>query len=524
LPAEVIMEKSFDAIVIGSGIGGLAAAAALATCGKRILVLERHGQAGGLTQTFERQGFRFNVGVHYLGGFGPGGTSRRLLDHLAGGRIEMAPIAGAYDRIRLPGLTLPFAPPRSALIAVLKDAFPKEAKGIDGYFDAVDSAASTMGTVFMARNMPGPLARPLAWFKRNEVERWVGRTTWDVVQDFTGDAQLRAALTAQWIDYGSRPAESSFGVHALVTRSYLDGAWYPVGGSGVFARELGRTVEAAGGEIRTGAEVVGIDVEDRRVTGIRLRDGARLATRCVISDAGAHNTMRMLPSGEVDYAWAQDIAELEASTGYIGLYLGLAGDIAHTGADTANTWIYESWDINRSWDDPLTQPRAPALFVAFPSLRDPTHDPGPQQRHTGELVALVNWSAFSQWDRSDDDGGMQPGTAARSESYAAVKGQLRANLLAQFGEHFPGLAPMVQLAEASTPITVAEYTGAEHGAMYGLATTPQRFLSPALRPRTPIGGLLLAGQDACTPGVTGAMMGGLMAAASLEPALWRLLR
>jgi all-trans-retinol 13,14-reductase len=83
---------------------------------------------------------------------------------------------------------------------------------------------------------------------------------------------------------------------------------------------------------------------------------------------------------------------------------------------------------------------------------------------------------------------------------------------------------MVQLAEASTPITVAEYTGAEHGAMYGLATTPQRFLSPALRPRTPIGGLLLAGQDACTPGVTGAMMGGLMAAASLEPALWRLLR
>jgi len=500
------MSNPWDAIVIGSGIGGLAAAAALATCRKRVLVLERHGQPGGLTQTFERQGWRFNVGVHYLGGFGPGETNRRLLDHLAGGRVEMAPIAGAYDRIRLPGLTLPFTPPRSALITVLKDAFPREGAAIDRYFDAVDRAAATMGTVFMARSMPGPLSGPLAWLRRKEIARWVGRTTWEVVQELTADPHLQAALTAQWIDYGSRPAESSFGVHALVTRSYLDGAWYPVGGSGVFAQELGRTIGEADGEIRTNAEVARISVEARRVTGVQLRSGEQIAARCVISDAGAHNTLRMLPSGEVDYAWAQDVTELEASTGYVGLYLGLSGDITRAGADTANTWIYESWDVNQGWDDPFGQARAPALFVAFPSLRDPAHEPGPQQRHTAEIVALVNWSAFSQWDHSEDPGGMQAGTL-REESYAASKDLLKRNLLAQFGEHFATLAPMVQFAEASTPITVASYTGAEHGAMYGLATTPQRFLSPALRPRTPIGGLLLAGQDACTPGVTGAMAG-----------------
>jgi all-trans-retinol 13,14-reductase len=517
------MNSSWDAIVIGSGIGGLAAAAALSTCGKRVLVLERHAQPGGLTQTFQRQGWRFNVGVHYLGGFGPGEPNRRLLDHLAGGRIEMAPITGAYDRIRLPGLTLPFAPPRAALVKVLKDAFPREAAGVDRYFEAVDRAAASMTTVFMARSMPGPLAAPLAWLRRKEIERWVGRTTWEAVQEFTDDPKLRAALTAQWIDYGSRPVESSFGVHALVTRSYLDGAWYPVGGSAVFARELGRTIGEGGGDIRTRAEVTGILVQDRRVTGVRLRSGEQIESRCVISDAGAHNTLRLLPSGEVDYGWAQDITELEASTGYIGLYLGLSGDIAATGADAANTWIYESWDVNRGWDDPVNQPRAPALFVAFPSLRDPSHDPGPQNRHSCEIVALVNWSAFSKWDHSDDAGGMAAG-AAREKGYAELKERLTRSLLAQFGEHFPALAPMVQFAEASTPITVASFTGAEHGAMYGLATTPRRFLSPALRPRTPIGGLLLAGQDACTPGVTGAMTGGLMAAASLEPQLWRLLR
>jgi all-trans-retinol 13,14-reductase len=60
--------------------------------------------------------------------------------------------------------------------------------------------------------------------------------------------------------------------------------------------------------------------------------------------------------------------------------------------------------------------------------------------------------------------------------------------------------------------------------MYGLQTTPQRFLAQGLRPRTPIRGLFLAGQDVATPGVMGAAMGGMMAAASIEPALWKLVR
>ena len=515
-----------DAIVIGSGIGGLAAAAALATQGRRALVLERHARAGGLTQTFEHKGFRFNVGVHYLGGFGPGSQNRRLFDLLGGGRIALAQIPGTYDRIHFPDFEIAFAPPRAALVQTLKAGFPDERAGIDRYFDAVDRGVLALGAAFATHAAPDLVARPLAWLKGTEIERWVGRTTWDVVCECVHDPRLRAVLCAQWGDYGSRPKDSSFAMHATVAQHYFDGAWYPVGGSASFAREMGATIAAAGGEIRTGAEVVAIRTHDRRVAGVTLAGGETVDARCVISDAGVRNTLRLLPSPEVDYAWAGDALEMEPSLGHVGLYLGLEGDIAALGADTANTWIYEDWDVNTLWRDPEAQPRAPALFVSFPSLRDPAHDPGPRRRHTAEIVALVDWSVFARWDRSMEPGGMKEGAAAavRSDSYLAFKSRLEQNLMAQFAARFPRIAERVTFCEASTPISVATYIGSEHGVIHGLETSPRRFLSHALRPRTPIGGLLLAGQDAGTPGIAGAMMGGLMAAANVEPKLWSLLR
>jgi len=521
-----VKAASIDAIVIGSGIGGLAAGAALATQGHRVTVLERHTQAGGLTQTFERQGYRFSVGVHYLGGFAPGSLNRRLFDLLGDGRIGLAPIAGTYDRVHFPGFEIAFAPPRAMLIQTLKAAFPDESEGISRYFDAINHGVRALGATFITHSAPAILAKPTAWLKGSEIERWVGRTTWDVVCECVQDEKLRAVLCAQWGDYGSRPKESSFAMHATVMQHYFDGAWYPVGGSASFAREMGAVIERAGGTVRTGAEVTAIRTHDRRVTGVTLAGGEEIAAPCVISDAGMRNTLRLLPSPDVDYAWANDVLDLEPSFGHVGLYLGIEGDIAALGADTANTWIYDSWDVNELWRDPFTQPRAPALFVSFPSLRDPAHDPGPHKRHTAEVMALVDWSVFAQWDHSLDPGGMKKGAigAERGESYQAFKSLLEQNLLVQFAARFPDIAARVRYCEASTPISVATYIGSEHGAIYGLETSPRRFMSNALRPRTPIGGLLLAGQDAGTPGVTGAMMGGLMAAATIEPKIWTWLR
>jgi len=506
--------SDFDAIVIGSGIGGLACAASLTKTGHRVLVLEQHFVAGGLTQTFSRDGFTWDVGMHYLGDMGPQGGARAVLDWLCDGRIEMASMGAVYDTIHFPdGFEIKFSRPEDALRRDLEEKFPQAAADIDRYFTLLEAAVNAGRAVFAKRAMPLPLAKVYGLWHEREIQKWWGRTTVDVVRDAVSDPKLQAVLLAQRGDYGGPSQASSFGMHAVVMRHYIDGAYYPAGGGRGFANALVPIITAAGGEVRVRKRVRQLLAENGRVVGAELANGELLRAPCVFSDAGALNTVRhLLPAELRDSLWAREIMVFQPSVCHIGLYLGLQGDIRAHGATASNHWFYESWELDAGlWRDPFTQPRSPGMFVSFPSLKDPRHVPGPSQRHTAEIVVMTSWEAFSQWEDSK--------IGKRPAEYGALKASIENTLLTQFSAYFPALAPLIACHELSTPLSTHAFTGAEHGAIYGLETTPRRFLSDSLRARTPIPGLFLTGQDVTSPGVAGAMMGGVLAACALEPRL-----
>jgi all-trans-retinol 13,14-reductase len=227
-----------------------------------------------------------------------------------------------------------------------------------------------------------------------------------------------------------------------------------------------------------------------------------------------HNTVgRLLPAELRKSDWAQEVLSFKPSVCHLGLYLGFEGDIRASGATASNHWFYETWDADAlCWEDPFAESRAPGMFVSFPTLKDPQYVPGESRRHTAEIVVMTSWDTFSQWQDSK--------YGDRPEAYAALKDLIERNLLAQFRHYFPALAPMIVCHELSTPLSTAAFIGSPHGAIYGLETTPRRFLSNSLRAKTPVPGLFLAGQDVATPGVTGAMMGGVLAAAMVEPRIF----
>jgi len=496
--------SEFDVIVIGSGMGGMTTAAALSRFEHKVLLLEQAQSIGGLTHSFTHDGFTWDVGLHYCGTFGPGQPARRILDWLSGGTIDFRSVGTVYDTLHFPGgFEVSVASPAAAYKRALKDKFPDNAAEIDAYFEALRTAEAAVRAVGGERSMPEPLRSAHRWWHKKSIQRWCGRTTAEVISDIVTDSKLAAVLSAQWGTYGGKPQEASFGVHALVMGHYLDGAGYPVGGAAAIARGLVPVIEAAGGSVRAATPISTILIEDGKAVGVRTDSGEEFNAPFVVSAIGAGETVRhLLPQETRQQDWAHEIIDFKPSICHFDLFLGFEGDIAKHGATRSNHWFYESWDTNDAiWAATEDQP-IPMMFVSFASLKDAAHDPGPSNRHTGDLLVWADWSSVARFAAE--------GAGERTAEWTAFKGNVEIQLMALFTAKFPALAPLVVYRELGTPLATVSFTGHEKGGFYGVETTPRRLLSDALNARTPVPGLFLAGQDVMTPGIAGALMGGML--------------
>lgn len=222
-----------------------------------------------------------------------------------------------------------------------------------------------------------------------------------MLEELTDNPKLRAVFVAQWGYYGSPPSRSCFAIQALVNKHFSHGAYYPVGGSKRIADCLLKTVADQGGWTRISTDVDSITIENGRAVGVKLSTGEEIRAPIVVSAAGIASTIkRLLPQEFMTAPWAKEILQLPPAPAHVCLYLGFKGDITHAGAGPANKFFYESWDTELGeWHvNPGEEPDpAPVLYCSFPSLKDPEHDPGPELRHTGEVVTFVPWEVFEPW-------------------------------------------------------------------------------------------------------------------------------
>ena len=509
------MTTDYDAIVIGSGMGGMTTAAALARFDHKVALLEQAPYIGGLTHAFFHDGFSWDVGLHYCGTFGQDEPAGRILDWLSGGAIEFCSVGPVYDTLHFPGdFEIPVSSPGDVYRSELKSRFPDHAAEIDLYFAALSSADGAMRPVIVGRSIPKPFRKVHRWWNRKEINHWCARTTGEVIGEIISDPKLASILSAQWGTYGGKPNEASFAFHATVIGHYLEGARYPAGGAGAISKALVPVIEGAGGTARAATPVEQLLIEDGSVKGVRTSNGEVFNSPVVVSAIGAGETVqRLLPEEYHQQDWVGEITSLKPSICNFQLFLGFEGDIAQHGATRSNHWFYESWDTtNAAWSDVERDP-VPMMFVSFPSLKDVAHDPGPSNKHTGEVMILADWSTVAEFA----DGGK----LERPAEWAAFKESVKTKLLTCFFSKFPSLEPLVAHSELATPLATVTFTGHKQGGFYGVETTPRRLFSQALSARTPIPGLFLSGQDVLSPGIAGSLWGGMLSAAAIDPRVFR---
>ncbi|MGI9433071.1 MAG: phytoene desaturase family protein [Myxococcota bacterium] len=499
----------YDAIVIGSGSGGLTAGLALARAGRRVAVFEQHTLPGGYSQSFELEGFLFSPGIHYIGQLGPGERLRVIYEGLGIANdlvfLELNP--DGYDRVFVGENRFDIPKGRERFRERLRDRFPAEARGIDGYFEAVRKISEELAWARPPTNLSDAARLPFRLptvlrFGLEPLERFLDR--------FVSDPLVRAILSIQSGDHGMAPSRAPTALHAGLQSYYFDGACYPRGGGRSIPEAMTAHIRSHGGEVFLGTEVDRILVEAGRARGVRLSDGQEVSADVVVSNADPGVTWGQLVDPTLQGArLRRRIGRLHYSVSALSLFLAVDLDLRAAGLDSGNVWYSRTPDIGAAYRAAETRDLSnldatPGLFFNVTTLKDPSlREDG---LHTVEALALSTPRAFRAWRDSE------PG--ARGAVYEALKERISKLILAEVDRFVPGFSERVVFHSLGTPLTNMHFMHATDGGIYGTEKT-WRNLGPFGFPiRTHLKGLFQCGASTFAPGIHGVTTSGLAAAAA----------
>lgn len=522
-------DSHWGAIVIGSGMGGLTAAAYLAANGVRTLVLEAGDTIGGCTHVFRRNGFEFEVGVHYLGSCGsPEGNIPTVLRGLGlDKRIDFREIdADGFDQLRF--RSVDFAVPRGwdnyeeRLLAQFPEqqaALRRYVKIIRRLADAVDLASTGSGTdgaVRFARKA-GPYAA-LGMLPLDALVRMCGVT-----------GMARTVVCGQTPAYAAAARRAPALVQAGYLKIYVGGgAYFPQGGGQMLSASLAEAITANGGAIALRSVVNRIHVENCRVSGVSVEAGRTFHAPIVVSAADLKKTFRDLVGAE--HIPARDmrrVANYRMAWPLFNVYLGLDTDLADR-FTSAQIWRFRfdgdfgvsqrRLDFRRFNGDReawLQECRTYlGAMIHMASIKDPVSGLAPAGQSSIEVMTYVPADP-ELWGLAGLDPTVDE-TYRSNPTYQYMKDQVTDILVSVAEDVIPDIREHIVWLEAGSPATQQRYTRSTDGGSYGVEMSWDQVGPRRQGPRTPVGGLFVAGaSSAWGPGVEGTMLSGIGAAGAV---------
>lgn len=506
----------FDVVVIGSGLGGLTAAALLSKAGKKVCVLERNHSIGGAASAFKSGALRIEPSLHQTADpHDPAEPKHAILQELGLlDEIEWTPIS-PFQSVRgelvggLFDLPTGFDAARDALEA----RFPKSRRGIADLFRAIQAMHVGVMHLTEARSERsfGKLMR--AGLELRELVRDWRLSVDDILQRHLGDDEgAKFALAGNIGYYADDPRRLAWPFFAMAQGGFLKaGGVYVKGGSHVLSMKLAKLVRNGGGKVLTGREAVSVELNGDgtpaavRHVEMRARSNEdRIATRQVFANCAPDVLAAMLPEparGACERAYGG----LPLSTSLFTAHFGVSRPPAEFGLDRYGIvrvpdWVKSLRDIGTCARTFSKNPgeRIPLYGIAnYDAIDSGLSNGGPTLVTVVGLDCLDNWSGLTQQQEND-----------RRERWLDA-------FQAALDRDYPGIGAAVRDRLFLNARSMLGFLNTPGGAVYGFAPVPPRrgiWAGIPRSPRTPVPGIYLASSFAGSGGFTGAMSSGADAA------------
>jgi len=492
-------------VVVGAGLGGLAAACTLSARGHKVVLLERSEWLGGKAAQLNESGFRFDMGPTIL-------TVPSVLKRIfteakkpIEDYLELVCLDPQWRSFFTDGTTLDLVSDTDQMKTILDGFSQKESvsAGYERFMDASKKLHEISDRFFFWKSVES--IRDTLDLKttfdistlKDLLALRMGKSVAGTVRSFVPDERA-----AQMIDHftqyvGSSPDASPAVLCSIAHMQTSEGVWYPMGGTRAVPLALTRLAEEQGVDIRTGAAVRRILVENDTVTGVELEGGERIDASGVVSNCDSVLTHRELMEKDV-WEKFQKRRNYEPACSGVVLYLGLDKRyeqlIHHNFVFSRDP--HEEFDYIYNKGEPAPDPTA---YVCAPAITEPAVAP-----EGGEALYVLVHTPFMR--KHHDWSEMLPGYRQK------ILDKLKSTAgMEDIEQH-------ITFESVLTPQGIHDRYNVPAGAIYGLASHGKFFgaFKPGNRSRD-VKGLYLAGGAAHPgPGMPMVMMSGWIAADTLD--------
>jgi all-trans-retinol 13,14-reductase len=486
----------FDAVIIGSGMGGLVSADLLSREGFKVCVIEKNQQIGGSLQTYVRDKVIFDSGVHYLGGLDKGQNLYQIFKYLdLMDKLKLQKQDVVFDKIGIyeEDTEYEYAQGYDNFISHILKHFPGEEAVLNAYCDKIKEVCSK----FSLYNLN-------SGDDFNEKSAVLEIDTKGFIESLTDNPRLQAVLAGNNALYAGQADKTPFYVHALILNSYIESSYKCVDGGSQIAKLIAKNIRSRGGVIKRYCEVKRIVVEGGRVSHVETAEGQKIYGKQFISNMHPVQTLAITDSDIIKPAYRNRLKGLENSVSSFTLNLVFKKD----SFPYFNTNYYVGkdghvWDIAEYNEE--NWPLGYAFFMA-PSSKSPNFADG---------ASILTYMRFEEMKPWEDTFNTVANVNERGETYEEFKIRKSEKLLDMVEKKFPGFRSHVKSYYSATPLSYRDYIGNGDGSLYGIVKDYKHTLKTFISPRTKIPNLYFTGQNLNLHGILGTAMSAIVTCTTL---------